>query len=47
MNKDLIIMTATEQTDYEIEIFATRGRGYRTFQENKELANTFGLIPVD
>ncbi|MDR0826117.1 MAG: DNA-directed RNA polymerase subunit alpha [Mycoplasmataceae bacterium] len=48
INNDLYIATITnDKTKFELEIYATRGRGYKTFQQNHEAIQSLGIIPTD
>ncbi|MDR3257786.1 MAG: DNA-directed RNA polymerase subunit alpha [Mycoplasmataceae bacterium] len=48
INKDLYIATITNaSTKFELEIFATRGRGFKTFAQNRELVNSINIIATD
>ncbi|MDE7433640.1 MAG: hypothetical protein K2M43_00590 [Mycoplasmoidaceae bacterium] len=48
INKNLYICTITdEKAGFDAEIYATRGRGFRTFSENRELINTLSVIATD
>lgn len=48
VNKNLYICTLTdEKSSIDLEIYATRGRGFRTFSENRELINTLSVIATD
>ena len=48
INPDLYIATKTKATKaFEMEIYAKTGRGFKTFNQNKELINTLGIIATD
>jgi DNA-directed RNA polymerase subunit alpha len=48
LNKDLYICSLTDaSTKFEMEIYATRGRGFRSFNQNKEIVNTLSIIATD
>jgi DNA-directed RNA polymerase subunit alpha len=48
VNKDLIIANAeNENSALKLEIYATRGIGFKTFNENRELINSLGIIATD
>jgi DNA-directed RNA polymerase subunit alpha len=48
LNKDLYICTITDSSaKLEIEIYANRGRGFKSFSQNKELINTISIIATD
>lgn len=46
-NKDLLIATLTAPISFEMELTVTKGRGYRTADENKSEEQVIGVIPVD
>ena len=48
VNPDLYICTKTKASPkFEMEIYATTGRGFRTFKENQELISTLSIIATD
>lgn len=47
INKDAYICSINEGTKFSMEIFATIGRGFKSFEENKEMINTQGIIATD
>ncbi len=48
VNKNLYICTITDdKTSLDMEIYATRGRGFRTFTENREIVNSLSVIATD
>ena len=47
INDDLIICEVTSDKKFEMEIYATTGRGYSTFEENKERINSMSIISID
>jgi len=48
VNKDLYICTIEEaNASFDIDIYANRGRGFKTFNENRELINSLSLISTD
>ncbi|XQP55709.1 MAG: DNA-directed RNA polymerase subunit alpha [Mycoplasmoidaceae bacterium] len=48
VNPDLYIATKTKASSkFEMEIFATNGRGFRSFKENQESINTLSIIATD
>lgn len=48
VNKDLYIATVTNaSTKLEVEIYAIRGRGFRTFAQNREMVNSINIIATD
>ncbi len=48
VNKNLYICTITDdKASLDMEIYATRGRGFKTFAENRELVNTLSVIATD
>ncbi len=48
INKNLYICTITDdKSSFDMEIYATRGRGFKTFTENRELINTLSVIATD
>ncbi|WP_027120110.1 DNA-directed RNA polymerase subunit alpha [[Mycoplasma] testudinis] len=49
INKDLHICTKTSDKSKKLtmEIYATRGRGFKTFSENRDLMKTLLVLPVD
>ena len=46
-NPDLHIATLTLDTDFEVELDVQRGRGYVPSEENHEVSQALGTIPVD
>ncbi|MGL5630318.1 MAG: DNA-directed RNA polymerase subunit alpha [Mycoplasmoidaceae bacterium] len=47
INKDLYICKLTEGAKIIIDIYASTGRGFVSFSENKEIINTRGIIATD
>ncbi|MCQ2748057.1 MAG: hypothetical protein MJ223_02210 [Mycoplasmoidaceae bacterium] len=48
INPDLYIATKTKATPkFEMEIYATNGRGFKSFKENKEDISTLSIIATD
>ncbi len=47
INTDLYICKVLDSTKFEMELYATVGRGFKSFEENKELVNSIGIIAVD
>lgn len=48
LNRDLYICSVTDNSiKFEMEIYATRGRGFRSFNQNKEIVNTISIIATD
>jgi len=47
INKDHVIATLSEDTEFNVEMTVKRGRGYVTAEENAPGENVAGLIPVD
>lgn len=47
INKNLHICTITGDKKLSMEIYATRGRGFKTFHENRDLINTLSILPID
>ncbi len=47
INKDLYIATLDDKTKFEMELYAKNGKGFISFEENKELVNALGIIAVD
>ncbi|CAF0753648.1 unnamed protein product [Didymodactylos carnosus] len=47
INKDLLIATVDERANFEMDIYATRSRGFRTFQDNRDRVNAIGIIAID
>lgn len=48
VNPDLYICTKTNaKTNFEMEIYARNGRGFRTFTQNQEEINTLSIIATD
>lgn len=47
VNPDLHIATITKQRDFQMEIYAKWGRGFKTSEENKEAITTLSIIPTD
>jgi len=48
VNPDLYIATKTKaSTKFEMEIYATTGRGFKSFKQNQELINALGIIATD
>jgi DNA-directed RNA polymerase subunit alpha len=48
VNKDLYIASITDSsTKFEMSIYATRGRGFRSFNQNREIVNTLSIISTD
>jgi DNA-directed RNA polymerase subunit alpha len=48
INKDLYIATATNASaKLDMDIYATRGRGFKTFGQNRETINSLSIIATD
>jgi DNA-directed RNA polymerase subunit alpha len=48
INKELHIATVTtKNSKFAMDIYTTRGRGFKSFQENKDKINTVGVISID
>jgi DNA-directed RNA polymerase subunit alpha len=47
INKDHVIATLSEDTNFKVEMTVKRGRGYITAEENTPAEQIIGLIPVD
>jgi DNA-directed RNA polymerase subunit alpha len=48
VNKDLYICSVTDASaKLSMEIYATRGRGFKSFAQNKEMINTISIIATD
>lgn len=47
VNKDLIIATVTGKKEFDLQIYAKLGRGFKTSDENKESLNVLSVIPTD
>lgn len=47
LNKDVFICKLTNDAKFSMEIYATTGRGFVSFEENKELINSKGIIATD
>jgi len=48
VNPDLYIATKTKASNkFEMEIYATTGRGFRSFKQNQEMINALGIIATD
>lgn len=48
VNKDLYIATITNATTkFDLEIYAIRGRGFKTFAQNREMVNSLNVIATD
>lgn len=47
VNKDAYICEVDSKKEFSMEIYATIGRGFKNFQENKELINSIGIIATD
>lgn len=47
INKDIYIATVSEGHKFKMELYADTGRGFRTFEENKERVNAINTIAVD
>lgn len=47
LNPDLHIASLNEESDFELELYIGRGRGYVTAEENKMADQTIGVIPID
>jgi len=47
VNKDHVIATLSEDTEFKAEMTVKRGRGYITAEENEPEEEVAGLIPVD
>ncbi len=46
-NPDLIVCEITKNITFKMEIYATSGRGFRTFKENKEKINSLSIVSID
>lgn len=46
-NPDLVVCEITKDINFKMEIYATSGRGFRTFKENKEKINSLSIISID
>jgi DNA-directed RNA polymerase subunit alpha len=47
LNPDLILFNTNDKTKVDMDIFVTRGRGFRNFYENREKVNSIGIIAID
>ncbi|GAA5414468.1 DNA-directed RNA polymerase subunit alpha [Ureaplasma ceti] len=47
VNPDLHIASITKARDFQMEIYAKWGRGFKTSEENKESITTLSIIPTD
>lgn len=47
MNKDLVICTLTDNTNFEMDIVVSRGRGYLPTEEREETSSEIGMIAID
>ncbi len=47
VNEGQLIATLTEEVELAIDFWVSAGRGYRTAEENQELADELGVIAVD
>ncbi|MGL4647172.1 MAG: DNA-directed RNA polymerase subunit alpha [Mycoplasmoidaceae bacterium] len=47
INTDLYICKVNENTKFQMDLYATVGRGFKTFEENKEMINSIGIIAID
>ncbi|GCE63952.1 DNA-directed RNA polymerase subunit alpha [Candidatus Mycoplasma haematohominis] len=47
INNDLKICELTEDVNFDMELFVSMDRGYRSFTENREILNTLKIIAVD
>lgn len=47
MNPEQHIMTLNDKADFEMELRIGRGRGYSLANENKQLDQPIGMIPID
>ncbi|GMO17189.1 MAG: DNA-directed RNA polymerase subunit alpha [Mycoplasmoidaceae bacterium] len=48
VNKNLIIATSeNSDTKFDLDIYVTRGKDFRTFTENRHTINAEGIIPTD
>lgn len=47
INSDLKICELTEDVPFDMELFASMDRGYRSFSENRERLNTLKIIAID
>ncbi len=47
INPDLYICTLDDKTKLEIDIYAKNGKGFVSFEENKDEINAIGIIAVD
>jgi DNA-directed RNA polymerase subunit alpha len=47
VNKDLTIVTLDDKNSFDLEIYATVGRGFKSYIENSEFVSAIGLIAID
>lgn len=47
INQDMIICEVTSDINFQMEIYATTGRGFKTFKENKEKINSLSIVSID
>lgn len=47
VNKDIYIATVDANHKFKMELYARTGRGFKTFEENKELIDAINTIAVD
>lgn len=47
INKDLLICSKTDNKRFTMDIYATRGRGFKSFAENRDLMKTLTVLPID
>ncbi|MDR2829288.1 MAG: DNA-directed RNA polymerase subunit alpha [Mycoplasmataceae bacterium] len=48
VNKNLIIATSENaDTNFDLEIYVTRGKDFKTFAENRQYTNSMGIISTD
>lgn len=47
INRDLVLATLTDDVPFDMQLWVTNGRGYRTSEENTDVDGELGVIPVD
>lgn len=47
LNKDMYIATISKDTSFKMELYAKSGRGFVTFEENKEIIKAINTIAID
>ncbi|MFH1202217.1 MAG: DNA-directed RNA polymerase subunit alpha [Candidatus Omnitrophota bacterium] len=47
INPDLLIATLTQDTNFNLEMEVSRGRGYVTAEQNKKEEQVIGVVPID